>query len=112
MKIQLNLPIRPSVGKVSIPNKKKVLKIKEILSGSIPVEVAAYPFRRTQKKVSKNINQNILRYLKRRPASAKDLMDSLGVTKIKLDNTLKKLIKEKLIAKKQIQKKTFFVIND
>ena len=111
-KVQLNLPVRPSVMKVSIPDKKRVEKIKEILSDDIPIEVASYPFRRSQKRFSKNIDQNILRYLKRRPASTKDLINSLGITRTKLINTLKKLISKKAIKKKNIQGKIFFVAHD
>ena len=111
-KVQLNLPVRPSVEKVKIPDKKRIEKIKEILSDDIPVEVASYPFRRIQKNVSKNIDQNILRYLKRRPASVKDLANSLGITKTRLNIILKKLIEKKEISKKKIQGKTFFVTYD
>ena len=111
-KVQLNLPVRPSAGKVKIPDKKRIEKIKEILLDDIPIEVTTYPTRRVQKNLSKDMNQNILRYLKRRPASEKDLMDSLGVTKAKLNSRLKKLINKKVIIKNNVQGKIFFVIND
>jgi len=106
-KVQLNLPIRPAWLKISLPSKKKVKKIKEIIYKDVEI-VSSFSAKRRSDKVSKGLGKKILRFLRVRPASLEDLMHSFVANPNEIVKELNFLLK-----KKQIHRKNkYFVIND
>lgn len=106
-KVQLNLPVRPSGAKITFPDFDRVKAIKKIIGKK--AEIVSSFYRQAQKKFSQSIEQDIIRYLKVRPATLVDLAKSLGQDKAYLDKQLKKLLGEKVIKDKIHHNKKYFI---
>jgi wyosine [tRNA(Phe)-imidazoG37] synthetase (radical SAM superfamily) len=94
-KIQINLPVRPAPVKLSLPSAKRIAAIKAIIDSNI--EVASSFHKKEQRKFLKNIDEEILKFLRRRPANALDLSQSLGIPLKEANKCLKGLLKNKKI---------------
>ncbi|MCM8787949.1 MAG: radical SAM protein [Candidatus Omnitrophica bacterium] len=101
-KVQLNIPIRPSATKIKLPPKEKIYQFKKNIGQDVEI-IFNYKGKK-QKKLEKAIEFQILNYLKRRPATLKDLKVcfNLGLT------TLKKYLK-KILNKKIYKKNQYFI---
>lgn len=106
-KIQLNLPVRPSETKISLPCPKRIKTIEKIITGSRKV---ALSFCRKQRKTSLDTKGEILKYLTRRPAGLSDLVNSLGMNSQQAVKFLKDLLKERVIKQYIYKRKKYFVI--
>ncbi|MCM8819805.1 MAG: radical SAM protein [Candidatus Omnitrophica bacterium] len=98
-KVQLNIPIRPSITKIKLPSKEKIYQFKKIIGKNVEI-IFNYKGKK-QKNISKNIEFQILNYLKRRPATLKDLKVCLNIDFITLKKYLKKLLNKKIYKKDQ-----------
>lgn len=106
-KVQLNLPVRPSGVKIALPEYSRVKAIKKIIGPR--AEIVSSFYKQAQKKFSESIEQDIIRYLKVRPATLIDLTKSLGQDKISLGKRLKALIGKRVIKEKIYHNKKYFV---
>jgi wyosine [tRNA(Phe)-imidazoG37] synthetase (radical SAM superfamily) len=109
-KIQFNLPIRPTEEKVSLPDYKKLIQLKRIIGprGEIVISFS----KKKNKGFFKKSEKEILNFLKRRPATLKDLINALGMRQQEIIKNLNALLKKKKIRKYTHQRKIYFVNND
>ncbi len=109
-KIHLNLPTRPTPTKIPIPNYKKLGKIKKILGKKASIVIS---FLKTkQKRYNHNIKENILEFLRRRPADLEELSLSLGENPSLVIKYLNTLLKEKKIKKISHKRRRVFLSYD
>jgi wyosine [tRNA(Phe)-imidazoG37] synthetase (radical SAM superfamily) len=109
-KVQLNLPVRPSAEENLVPDLKQVERITEIIGQDIEV-VAAFPKNRKLKQA--NIREEeVLSYLRRRPATIDDLSSFLGINISELLKYLTQLLEEKKVKVKIKEGIKYFLIND
>ncbi|MFO8052522.1 MAG: radical SAM protein [Candidatus Omnitrophota bacterium] len=109
-KVQLNLPIRPSVEEVVAPDSNQLKKIAEIIGQEVEV-VTSFPAGKKLKQV-KVKEEEILSYLRRRPATAEDLSSVLGINISELLKYLAQLLEEEKIKAKIENHIKHFLIND
>lgn len=107
-KVQLNLPIRPAGSELRLPSPQRIKAIKKIIGGNI--EVVSFFSKRLQNIYPKNLQEQILNYLKRRPASSDDLRISSGLNTQEMNKCLEKLISKNIIRKKFYQQKMYFTV--
>jgi wyosine [tRNA(Phe)-imidazoG37] synthetase (radical SAM superfamily) len=91
--IHLNTVVRPPSEKLAVPlNQKEMEEIKAFFgkSASIISEFDRHPPMVSER----DINQEILEILKRRPLSASDLSKGMGISKDELDRYIKPLVEE------------------
>lgn len=105
-KIQLNLPIRPSGAKIAIPDYERVKKIKKIIGKKC--EIISSFYKEAQKKYSKSVQGDIVKYLSVRPATIADLIKSTGLKGNILSGQLKKMLNSGLVTKKTYNRKIYF----
>tara|TARA_B100000315_G_C14567721_1_gene583833 strand:+ start:851 stop:1780 length:930 start_codon:yes stop_codon:yes gene_type:complete len=110
-KVQLNLPVRPSDYKVSLPDKEKIKKIKAILSEAAEV-VSDFRSKRRAPKIDKDLTEALMSYLKVRPASIEDLISSLGKTRKDTLKQLNTLIAKKVVRLSIHKNKKYYRLND
>ena len=110
-KIQLNLPIRPAGTKVLLPGQKKLESIKKVLSKNAEI-VMKFSLKGRVSKTYKDLEKDILNFLKVRPASLKDLVKSLGVNPNRIIKQLFILLEQKTIKERWVKKTKYFIIND
>jgi wyosine [tRNA(Phe)-imidazoG37] synthetase (radical SAM superfamily) len=108
-KVHLNLPTRPTAYKLSLPNSKKISKIKKILGENVEI-VEDFVKRKINKYIKDK--EKILMFLRRRPATQKDLTNSLGMDSKTVNRYLKILCKEKKIKEYFYQGKRYFLSDD
>lgn len=108
-KVQLNLPVRPTGAKINLPKYKNLLILKKAIGKK--TEIVSGFYEQAQKKFSQSIKADIVKFVSVRPASAKDLMKSLGVDKKELVRDLKELLAKKDIKKTSHQGRIYFVGN-
>lgn len=106
-KVQLNLPVRPAGAKITFPDYDRVIAIKKIIGPK--AEIVSSFYKQAQKKFSESIEQDVIKYLKIRPATLVDLTKSLGQDKVYLEAQLKKLLGKKIIKEKIHHNKKYFV---
>jgi len=106
-KVQLNLPVRPSGAKITFPDFARVKAIKKIIGTR--AEIVSLFYKQAQKKFSQSIEQDIIKYLKIRPATLTDLAKSLGQDKAYLEKQLKALMVKKIIKEKNHHNKKHFI---
>lgn len=106
-KVQLNLPVRPSSVSIVLPDYELVKRISAIIGKKC--EVVASFYTDYQKKISKNVQGIIVKYLNIRPATIKDLEKSLGIKEKVLAKHLEKMLKLGLIIKKIYDRKVYFI---
>lgn len=109
-KIQLNIPVRPAGYKISLPEYEKVKAIKHIIGSK--AEVVSYFHKERQKRFSKNAKEDIINFLKARPASAEDLVSSLGLKEKQVFTALKELLFGKKVKVGIWSTKKYFFIRD
>lgn len=109
-KVQLNLPVRPAPVKLRLPEDKRIREIKRIIGSN--VEVAEYSHSGKQNSFAKNMDFEILKYLRRRPASLEDLEIFLNVAASEIEKTLKIMLKNRDIKEYLCHGKKYFVVND
>ncbi|MCF7873652.1 MAG: radical SAM protein [Candidatus Omnitrophica bacterium] len=109
-KVQLNLPVRPSTEEVLVPDSRQIAKIKSIIGQEVEV-VATFPKDKRPKQADIK-EEEILNYLKRRPATSDDLSSSLGINISELLKYLAKLLEEEKIKAKIEKDNKYFLIND
>jgi wyosine [tRNA(Phe)-imidazoG37] synthetase (radical SAM superfamily) len=109
-RVQLNLPVRPSAEEDLVPDLKQVERIIEIIGQDIEV-VAAFPKNRKLKQA--NIREEeVLNYLRRRPATIDDLSSFLGINISELLKYLTQLKDKKKVKVKMKEGIKYFLIND
>jgi wyosine [tRNA(Phe)-imidazoG37] synthetase (radical SAM superfamily) len=106
-KVQLNLPIRPSGVNLKLPQYLRLKEIKQIIGRKC--EVVRSFYQQVQKKFSQSIEEEIIKYLKVRPATIEDLERFLGLKKKVLKTYLEKITAKKIITRKIYHKKDYFV---
>ena len=110
-KVQLNIPMRPAGVNISIPDGCKVEKIKKIiLEGS---EIVS-EFRKKKKSGYNFCSKkgSILRFLRVRPGTVKDLSESLNIVPEDVIKQLNVLIEKSLVRESIRGKNKYFVSND
>ena len=110
-KIQLNLPVRPTGVKISLPSRKRINDIKKILGRNSKI-VAKFSLKKRKREIGGDLRKNVLNFLKVRPASLEDLIKSLGVNPNQIIKQLYLLIEQGLIKESWVKKAKYFVIND
>jgi wyosine [tRNA(Phe)-imidazoG37] synthetase (radical SAM superfamily) len=109
-KVQLNLPIRPSGEEIFSPDPSQLKKIADIIGQE--VEVVA-PFSKDKKLKEVTVKEEeILDYLRRRPATVDDLSSFLGINISELLKYLTQLLEEEKIKAKIENHTKHFLIND
>jgi wyosine [tRNA(Phe)-imidazoG37] synthetase (radical SAM superfamily) len=109
-KVQLNLPIRPSGAKIILPDFKHLRQIKKIIGPK--AEIVSSFYKDTQKKFSKSLQDDILKYLNIRPATINDLEKFLGIKSDLLRGLTNRLLKLGLIIKKLYNHKIYFICDN
>ncbi|MCF7871124.1 MAG: radical SAM protein [Candidatus Omnitrophica bacterium] len=109
-KVQLNLPVRPSTEEVLVPDLKQMEKVKNIIGQEVEV-VATFPKNKKSKQAGIK-EEEILNYLRRRPATSDDLSASLGINISEVLKYLAGLLEEKKIKVKIEKHNKHFLIND
>jgi wyosine [tRNA(Phe)-imidazoG37] synthetase (radical SAM superfamily) len=109
-RVQLNLPIRPSGEEVFSPDSIQIQKIANIIGQEVEV-VAPFPKDKKLKEVTVK-EEEIIDYLRRRPATADDLSSFLGININELLKYLTQLLEEKKIKVKIENQTKHFLIND
>jgi wyosine [tRNA(Phe)-imidazoG37] synthetase (radical SAM superfamily) len=109
-KVQLNLPIRPSGTKIILPQFSKVKKLAKIIGPR--AQVVSQFYKKAQKKFSESIKNDIMNFLKVRPATLKDLTSSLGISQREMFNYLKGLLVTKKIKCTISHKEKYFSIRN
>lgn len=110
-KVQLNTLDRPGTERWVMPIKEEELeKIASFLNAEV---VANFKPRRKIKSFSKDIEDNIISTLKRRPCTSIDLSEILGIHLNEINKYLQALIKAGKIDSKEGKRGTFFeIINE
>jgi wyosine [tRNA(Phe)-imidazoG37] synthetase (radical SAM superfamily) len=109
-RVQLNLPVRPSAEENLVPDLKQVEKITEIIGQDVEV-VATFP-KNKKLKQAKIREEEVLSYLRRRPATIDDLSSFLGINISELLKYLTQFLEEKKIKAKTEKGIKYFLIND
>ena len=105
--VQLNIPVRPAGPKMILPFPERVEEIKSIIGGNVEV-VSVFRAGIKTKRAIRNLKEEILNFLKRRPASLEDLVNFLFVDTESINKQLNFLLKNKYIKKMN----KHFVIDD
>jgi wyosine [tRNA(Phe)-imidazoG37] synthetase (radical SAM superfamily) len=107
-KIQLNALDRPGTEEWVMPaEKKKLEEIASLLDAEI---IAEFKSRKKIKSFSRDIEENIISTLRRRPCTAKDLSEILGIHLNEINKYLQALIETGKINSKEGERGTFFRI--
>ena len=108
-KVQLNTPVRPpSEEWVKVLSKRKLSEIKEFFGENC--EVIAEFKRKEQKAYIKDIEDEILTLISRRPVTTEDISSSLGLHINEVIKYLETLEKQNKISSKMYQGKRYFQI--
>ncbi len=105
-KVQLNLPVRPSPGKADVPRSENLRKIEAILSESAEI-ISVFPGKK-QKKALRGLNDRVLAYIRRRPATVQDLAVALGAHEQEIIKALQLLLSEKKVGRNKYKGKFFY----
>ncbi|MDP2922315.1 MAG: radical SAM protein [Candidatus Omnitrophota bacterium] len=105
-KVQLNLPVRPSGSRISLPSYEKIKNMIKIIGPK--VEVVHSFYKHAQRRFSQSIKQDITKFLKIRPATLEDLAKSSGITKKEMREYIRELLAEKSIIENIHNKKVYF----
>jgi wyosine [tRNA(Phe)-imidazoG37] synthetase (radical SAM superfamily) len=108
-KVQLNLPVRPSGAKITLPAYKNLLILKKAIGPK--AEIVSGFYKEAQKKFSQSIKADIVKFISLRPANTKDLINSLGINEKELSRYLKELLVKKTIKRTFHQSRVYFVAN-
>ncbi|MFA7676773.1 MAG: radical SAM protein [Candidatus Omnitrophota bacterium] len=110
-KVHLNLPVRPPAKKVLSPSKKNIERFRKIIG-----DAATVPFNRGKnielKRFDPNVASQILSYIARRPATAKDLASVFGCGEKIIDNFLGLLLHNCRIRQIIRGKQKHYILND
>ncbi|MEO0206842.1 MAG: radical SAM protein [candidate division WOR-3 bacterium] len=106
-KIQLNTVVRPPSEKFARPLSMSDLKLVKKIFGN-NCEVVAEFKRPGNIPVLRDINEMVLQYLKRRPATMVDMNKSLGINQNELVKSIQGLMKSGKIKKKRYGGKIFY----
>ncbi len=109
-KIQLNTLDRPGTEKWVIPAEKK--KLDEIASFLDAEVITEFSSRKKIKSFSKDIEENIISTLRRRPCTSRDLSKILGIHKNEINKYIQELIETGKIKSKVEERGTFFMITE
>jgi wyosine [tRNA(Phe)-imidazoG37] synthetase (radical SAM superfamily) len=109
-KIQINLPVRPTAEKVSLPLPERIRKIEKMLGHKGKAVTAAKM--QKQRIFYKNIKAYILEFLKRRPGRLEELVSSYGGSAGEIGKCLEALLAEKRIKCYISQHGRYFSVND
>lgn len=109
-KVQLNLPVRPSFTRVSLPAPARISAIKKIIGP--PVEVVVSFRKKGRRRFNGEASKEIINYLRRRPAYAEDLVNSLAMNSARINKCLQGLKRKKKIKEYVFRKRKYFTIND
>ncbi|UCD15910.1 MAG: radical SAM protein [Candidatus Omnitrophota bacterium] len=105
-KVQLNLPVRPTPVKLKLPTKGKLSILAKIIDFNI--EVAESFHKNRQRRFSLDAKEQIIRYLRRRPATLDDLRRSLGLDAAGVNKDLRSLVQSKKIKQYLYRGKKYF----
>ena len=110
-KIQLNIPVRPTDVKISLPNLKRLQQIRNILSESAEV-VSTFSPKIKVSQDSRDLERKVLGFLKARPATLGDFSNSLGLNPADIKKSVNSLVKRNSVKKRLYKGKMYFVRND
>ena len=112
-KIQLNTLDRPGTESwVKTATKERMEKIVDFLK-PLPVEIIAkFKSRNQVKSFNKNIENQILETIRRRPCTDKDLVEMLGLHLNELNKYLSELLNKNLIKSEMKERGTFFKMKE
>ncbi|MEA2104597.1 MAG: radical SAM protein [Candidatus Cloacimonadota bacterium] len=109
--IQLNSLDRPGTEDWCEPISEDTLKKVTEKFSSLPIEIISKFQRRDEiESFDKNISDRILATIQRRPCTAEDLSQSLGVHINEISKYLQSLLEKKVIEPKHLERGTFFKI--
>ncbi|MDD5070021.1 MAG: radical SAM protein [Candidatus Omnitrophica bacterium] len=109
-KLQINLPVRPSWKKVSLPDLKKVNLLKNIIDPKARIIVSSAGMKSSLQTF--NLKKEIIMFLKRRPATLADLEKTFSESKNKINSSLRQLERDLIITAKFSNNKKYFILND
>jgi len=109
-KIQLNTLDRPGTEKWVMPAEKK--KLDEIASFLDAEVITEFSSRKKIKSFSKDIEENIISTLRRRPCTSRDLSEILGIHQNEINKYIQELIETGKIKSKVEERGTFFMITE
>jgi len=112
-KVQINIPLRPTPQVVPIPTPADIAKIQAALLEAAGAETVCNiePKRKQRPSVS-GVATEILRLLRVRPETAKNMAKSLSMKEVDLSLLLRRLLAKKIIKKVRRKQKTYFIVND
>ena len=105
-KVQLNLPVRPSIGNFKPPSEKKIRLLEKYIGKT--AEVVCSFTKASRSSMNRDIEKNILAFLKRRPATIADLSKSLGHNISEVSKYLSSLLHEGRIYRTKHNKDIFY----
>lgn len=105
-KVQLMLPVRAPAKKEFLPAKTRVMQIKKILGDNVEADCTFSK----QRKIGKltNLNEVVISFLKRRPATLIDLVNGLNVEEVQIKKVIA-VLKEK---GKVYKKNNCFIVSE
>ena len=108
-KVHLNLPVRPAITKNLMPSQAEQEFARAYL-GKV-CEVVGNFSRARQKEIFSDLRQEILNYLRRRPASLSDFEYAFGLNRNEIIKYLNPLIKKGLVRQKLKSGQTYFLLS-
>jgi wyosine [tRNA(Phe)-imidazoG37] synthetase (radical SAM superfamily) len=106
-KVQLNIPVRPAWADIALPDKERVREIAKIIGGNI--EIIARFNKKPRKQSGGDAANVIIEFLKRRPANLSDLEKTLGISRLRLNRSLRDLISRGKIKEKMAHGEKYFI---
>lgn len=107
--IQLNTLDRPGTEEWVEPvNKEKLKKLKQYFENNKVEVIAKFKSRKKSNAYASNIKERILKTIRRRPCTAKDLTDVLGLHMNEINKYLDILTEEEEIITKNLARGTFY----
>lgn len=110
-KVQINLPVRPPLAPIKLPDRRTVQRIKRIIGGNVEV-VGKFSSQRCRRNKKQDVRKAVLNFLKIRPARINELESSIDAGADKIRREVKSLIIKGEIRERVYRQKKYLVTND
>ena len=108
-KVIINLPVRPSANAVTLPSYKKINMFQAIIGEGTDVAVSFTP--RPQKHLAGKLRDLIIKFLKRRPATAQELAVATGHNISEILKVCTELCQEGKMKNRLRKQRNFYILN-
>ncbi len=109
-RVQLNLPVRPSIMKAKPPAKNRIKKFREIIGKD--TETVSPLTASRQSSLNRETRKPVIRFLSRRPATIDDLSAGLGCNRNLLSKILAILLEQGVLKSTKHSNKLFYELKE